>query len=105
MMMRKMLTVAALATLAGSAQASTPAAWDAMNQRVSRACVAMSGLSRPLLLAKKISFSDIIGVEIRQLRGVDSRGRMKRLLCAFNRSTGRTEIQEGDNWLGPTTKP
>jgi hypothetical protein len=105
MIMRKILTVAALATLAGSAQATTPAAWDAMNQRVGRACVAMSGLSRPLLLAKKVSFSDVIGVEIRQLRGVDGRGRMKRLLCAFNRSTGRTEIQEGDNWLGPTTKP
>jgi hypothetical protein len=105
MTMRMMLTVAALATLAGSAQASTPAAWDAMNQRANRACVAMSGLSRPLLLAKKISFSDVIGIEIRQLRGADSRGRMKRLLCAYNRSSGRAEIQEGDNWLGPTAKP
>jgi hypothetical protein len=103
--MRKMLTVAAAATLGGSAHGSTPAAWDQMNQRANRACVAMSGLSRPLLLAKKISFSDVIGVEIRQLRGVDSRGRMKRLLCAYNRSSGRTEIQEGDNWLGPTIKP
>ena len=103
--MRKMMMMAALVALAGSAQASTPAAWDAMNQRANRACVAMSGLSRPLLLAKKISFSDVIGVEIRQIRGVDSRGRMKRLLCAFNRSSGRTEIQEGDNWNGVTTKP
>ena len=103
--MRNVMMVAALAVVGGSAQASTPAAWDAMNQRANRACVAMSGLSRPLLLAKKISFSDVIGIEIRQLRGVDSRGRMKRLLCAFNRSTGRTEIQEGDNWLGPTVKP
>jgi hypothetical protein len=105
MTMRKMLTVAAVAALGGSAHASTPAAWDQMNQRANRACVAMSGLSRPLLLAKKISFSDVIGVEIRQLWGVDSRGRMKRLLCAYNRSSGRAEIQEGDNWLGPTTKP
>ena len=103
--MRKMMMVAAIMAISGSAHASTPAAWDAMNQRVNRACVAMSGLSRPLLLAKKISFSDVIGVEIRQLRGMDSRGRMKRLLCAYNRSSGRTEIQEGDNWAGPTIKP
>jgi hypothetical protein len=103
--MRKAMMFPVLAMLAGSAPASTPAAWNAMNQRVARACVAMSGLSRPMLLARKISFSDVIGVEIRQLRGVDSRGRMKRLICAYNRSSGRTEIQEGDNWNGLTMKP
>ena len=94
-----------LVVLAGSASASTPASFDAMNQRANRACVAMSGLARPELLAKKISFSDTIGVEIRQLRGTDKRGRMQRLLCAFNRSTGRTEIQPADVWNGPTTRP
>lgn len=102
--MRKM-SIAGLALLAGTAQASTPAAWDAMNQRANRACVAMSGLARPELLAKKISFSDVIGTEVRMIRGTDKRGRMKRLLCAYNRSTGRTEVQDADVWNGPTTKP
>lgn len=85
--------------------ASAPGEFDKMNTRANRACVAMSGLARPELLAKKISFSDVIGVEIRQIRGADNRGRMKRLLCAYNRSTGRTEIQDGDVWNGPTTRP
>jgi hypothetical protein len=97
--------IAALVAVAGSARASTPAAWDAMNQRVNRACVAMSGLARPELLARKISFSDVIGTEIRMIRGADRRGRMQRLLCAYNRSTGRTEIQPADIWNGPTVRP
>ncbi len=103
--MRKMMMTAVLVVLAGSAQASTPAAWDAMNQRVNRACVAMSELARPELLAKKISFSDVIGTEVRMIRGTDKRGRMQRLLCAYNRSTGRTEIQPADVWNGPTIRP
>ena len=91
--------------LASTAHASAPGEFEKMNIRANRACVAMSGLARPQLLAKQISFSDVIGVEIRQIRGTDNRGRMKRLLCAYNRATGRTEVQDGDNWNGPTTRP
>lgn len=76
-----------------------------MNTRVNRACIAMSGLARPVLLARKISFSDTIGTEVRMVKGADERGRMKRLLCAYNRSTGRAEVQEADVWTGPTAKP
>ncbi len=91
--------------IATTAHASTPAAWNQMNTRVNRACVAMAGLSRPQLLAKKISFSDVIGVEVRQIRGLDNRGRMKRLLCAYDRASGRTEVQDADAWTGPITTP
>ncbi len=101
----KLLCLVALTLLPVSAGASTPQAWEQMNTRANRACVAMSGLARPQLLAKKISFSDVIGVEVRQLRGTDDRGRTKRLLCAYNRSTGRTEVQDADVWNGPVTKP
>lgn len=95
-----------LMLLSGSAvTASTPAAWNQMSARVNRACVAMSGLARPVLLAKKISFSDVIGTEIRMVRGTDEKGRTLRLLCAYNRSTGRTEVQDADAWNGPITKP
>lgn len=100
------LLIACTVALAGTAAAaSTPAAWDQMNQRVNRACVAMSGLSRPELLAKKISFSDTIGTEIRMIRGADKRGKMKRLLCAYDRKSGRAEVQETDVWNGPVTRP
>ena len=101
----KRLIACGLALMATTATASTPQAWNQMNQRVNRACIAMAGLARPELLAKKISFSDTIGTEIRMIRGADKRGRMQRLLCAYNRSTGRAEVQEADVWTGPATKP
>lgn len=101
----RLLIVATLTSLATAVAASTPAAWDQMNQRANRQCVAISGLKRPILLARRISFSDMIGIDVRQLRGFDDRGQMKFLLCAYNRSTGRAEIQEGDNWNGRTIKP
>lgn len=102
--MRSLIMIAGL-FVASAATASTPAAWNQMNTRVSRACVAKSGLPRPVLLAKKISFSDEIGTEVLMVRGTDKSGRMKRLLCAFNRSTGRAEVEDADAWNGPATKP
>ncbi len=104
----KSLAFSALLTLiilSGSASASTPGAWAALDQRVNRACIAMSGLSRPQVLAQKISFSDAIGTEVRMIRGTDSRGRYHRKLCAFNRSSGRTEVQDAAGWLSPSVKP
>jgi hypothetical protein len=103
--MKAMIAMALAATVSTGAVASTPAAWNQMNTRVNRACVAMSGLARPQLLAKKISFSDVIGTEIRMIRGTDKRGRMQRLLCAYDRKTGRAEVQEGGVWNGATVAP
>lgn len=98
--------IAMLILLLGSAAtASTPAAWNQMNRKVNRNCVAMSGLAHPVLLAKKISFSDTIGTEVRMIRGTDKQGRTKRLLCAYNRSTSRTEVQDADAWNGPVAMP
>ena len=94
-----------LVILSRSASASTPAAWAALDQRVNRACIAMSGLSRPQVLAQKVSFSDAIGTEVRMIRGTDSRGRYHRKLCAYNRSSHRTEVQDAAGWLGPSVKP
>ncbi len=102
--MRWLIMIAGL-FLASAATASTPAAWNQMNTRVARACIAISGLKRPVLLAKTISYSDEIATELRMIRGTDKGGRMKRLLCAFNRSTGRAEVQDGDAWNGLVTKP
>lgn len=102
----RLFAIIALAvTAAVPASASTPQAWDQMNTRVNRACVAMSGLSRPELLAVKISFSDTIGTEIRMIRGSDRKGVTHRKLCAYNRSTGRAEVQDAAGWNGPTIKP
>ncbi len=103
--MIKTIAAFAMGALATGAHASAPGEFEKMNIRVNRACVAMSGLASPQLLARKISFSDVIGTEVRMIRGTDRRGRMQRLLCAYNRSTGRTEIQPADVWSGPTVRP
>lgn len=104
MRLKAVLTIAT-AIIVTPASASSPAAWEQMNTRVNRACIAMSGLARPEVLAKKISFSDVIGVEARMIRGVDRRGRYQRMLCAYNRRTGRTEVQEAGGWLGASVRP
>ena len=87
-----------------SASASTPASWVQLDQNVVRACIAMSGLSRPEVLSRKISYSDVIGIEVRMVRGVE-KGRMQRKLCAYNRRTGRTEVQDAGGWWGGITQP
>ena len=105
--MRILVSVGAVALtslLSVSSTASTPDSWAQLDQRVVRACIAMSGLSRPEVLARKISYSDVIGIEVRMVRGIE-KGRMQRKLCAYNRRTGRTEIQDAGSWWGGTTRP
>ncbi len=91
--------------LSANLSASTPESWKHTDQQSGRACLAMSGLARPELLASKNSFSDVIGIDLRMIRGHDAKGHLKRLLCAYNRRSGRAEIQAGGNWLGPSVRP
>jgi hypothetical protein len=67
-----------------------------MIPRINRACVAVSGLARPELVAKKISCLNALCLEILLLRSTDRRGQMPRLLCACGRSTRQVEIQPAD---------
>jgi|GEM_PF-5381322 len=99
------LAALAVAASASIAYASTPESWANLDIRVNRACIAMSDLSRPQVLAQKISFSDAIGTELRMIRGYDSRKRFHRKVCAYNRRTGRTEVHEASGWFGSTVRP
>ena len=99
------LAASAVCLLATAASASTPEAWAQLNQRVNRACVAMSGLAYPQLLATRISFSDHVPVEARMIRGQDRQGQMIRRLCVYDRRTGRAEVQPAPNWNAATTRP
>jgi len=94
----------AMSAATTAASASTPDSWAQLDRNVVRACIAMSGMSRPEVLARKISFSDPIGVEVRMIRGYE-KGRMQRKLCAYNRRTSRTEVQDAGAWWGGTTRP
>lgn len=99
------LAVGFAALSATAAFASTPQSWADMNRRAARACVAMAGLSRPQLLAQRISFSDAIPVEARLIRGMDRKGRMQRLLCLYDRRTRTAEVQPAPTWNSATTQP
>lgn len=104
-MAKNIIIAALLVATSAPALASTTAAWSQMGKRANRACVAMSGLARAQLLASKLSYSDAIGVEARLIRSTDPRGRMKRLICLYNRSSGRAEVQEAPNWKAATMQP
>ena len=59
----RMIVMGALVMMAGSAAASTPAAWAQMDRQVTRACIAASGLKQAKIIADKASFSDRVPVE------------------------------------------
>ena len=105
MKLRRIVPVAGLLMIAGAASASSPDAWANLDVRVNRACIAMSGLSRPQVLAHKISTSDAVGVEVRLVRGYDSRNRFHRKICVFNRKNSRSEVQDAGSWFGSSVKP
>ena len=77
-----------------------PGAWQQMDQRVARACIAASGLSRPKMIADKASFSDRVYVELRIVEGSNSQSVIDVKLCAYDRRTGRATTTEGVGRLG-----
>ena len=105
MKLLRVVPLVGLLLMAGEATASSPDAWANLNTRVNRACIAMSGLARPQVLAQKISTSDAVGVEVRLIRGYDSRNRFHRKICVFNRNNSRTEVHDAGGWFGSTVKP
>ena len=92
-------------SLAAAAYASTSESWANLDTRVNRACIAMSGLARPTVLARKISTSDALGVEVRMVRGYDDRNRFQRKICVFRRSNSRTEVHDAGSWFGASVTP
>ena len=95
-----LLTAAALASLSAAALASSPAAWQQLDQRVARACIAASGLSQAKMIAEKASFSDRVAVELRIIEGYNSQSVIDVKLCAYDRRTGRAATAEGVGRLG-----
>lgn len=55
--------------LRGSDRSPTPANSEQLQKRVARGCVALLGLARLQLQAQRFSFSDVIPVEARIIRG------------------------------------
>ncbi len=98
------LTFVVITGMASSTQmafASTSESWDELYKRVNQACIDKSGLVRPEIIDAKISFSDVVPIEARFLRGADDKGKAKRLICVFDRKTGHAEVQEAPEWNAP----
>ena len=95
-----LLTAAALASLSAAALASSPAAWQQLDQRVARACIAASRLSQPKMIADKASFSDRVPVELRIVEGYNRQSVIDVKLCAYDRRTKRATTVGGVGRLG-----
>nr|WP_314446633.1 hypothetical protein [uncultured Sphingomonas sp.] len=92
----------ALALLLGAqaATASTPQAWAALDRKVTRACLAASGLQRAKVIADKASFPDRVPIEVRIVEGHNRQSVIDVRLCAYDRRTGRATTVEGVGRLG-----
>ena len=101
--MNKLLISLAVATMAfanTAALASTPEAWQQSDRRVTRACIAASGLAQAKIALDKASFSDRVPVELRIVEGYNKQSVIDVKLCAYDRRTGRTAITDGAGRLG-----
>ena len=89
------LSIAAFA--ASPSQASTPAAYAALDGQSSAACIKASGL-RDARVGGAVRFSDSFLVDARMVSGVWPQAHMKgakaNMLCLYNRRTKRAETQE-----------
>jgi hypothetical protein len=95
--MRLALTAAALIALAaGSAQASSPGAWNDLRVRSDKACVAAASELRNVRVA---AYGDTFqAVTVSSLEGVYKPKHMKgargKATCVFDKRSGRAEVQE-----------
>lgn len=94
------LIVASVALAGAAASASTTQAWQQLDRRVNRACIAASALTRAKIVEDKASFSDRVPVELRIVEGYNRGSVVDVKLCAFDRRTGRATTTNGTGRLG-----
>ena len=95
-MKNSLILIALLA--AGGAQASSPAAWQAQDKAMVKACTKASGLHKVTHTGKPVLFSDQVGYTALQLDGEIQPRRGKalkvKMLCLYHRKDGKTETSE-----------
>lgn len=100
-MPRRAIAALILFALAGSAGASTQAAWDASAKAGRAACIAAANL-RNATASAPIGFSDQIGRDAILVRGTYRQKFMKgakgTMLCLYDRRTHRAETVEAKGW-------
>lgn len=94
------LAIASAASLGQSpAYASSDKAWTAFNVRVTRACVAASGIrnARPSSI---VGFDDRVG-KVAMLVSDRTRGSASAKLCLYDKRTQKAYVDDAETWSGP----
>ncbi len=100
----KVTRILVLASLvAGSAQASSDAAWQAQDKQQREACLALSHLQNKKVLGSPVLFDDSVGYTALMIGGTYAQKHMKgkpgRELCLFERKTGKAALSEADSLM------
>lgn len=99
----KTVPLAVLATVAllphSAAHASSDKAWAAFNARVTRACVAASGIrnGRPSVI---VGFDDRVG-KVAMLVSDRTRGSAASKLCLYDKRTQQAFVDDAETWSAP----
>jgi hypothetical protein len=100
-MMRPTTLLAAASLIAAPASASTPAAWQRLQQQAERACISASAFGRPRV-SNMIVFDDATGVVALLVTGMYRQPHMKGAsgtnLCLYNRLTKKAAVEEAKGW-------
>jgi hypothetical protein len=88
---------------AGTAWASAPDAWKDYNQRLTKACIAASGLKDVTPVGGPIQYDDRVPVTALVLAGRYPQRHMNnrpgRELCVWDRKAGKAYVSEADQLL------
>lgn len=103
MMFAKVFTLLAGGSAAFAAQASSPAAWKDYDQRLTKACVAASGLKDAKPVGGPIQYDDRVPVTALVLAGRYPQKHMNnrpgRELCVWDRKAEKAYVSEADQLL------
>ncbi|QNE33454.1 hypothetical protein F1C10_10830 [Sphingomonas sp. NBWT7] len=97
--MAMVMSIAGVAT-AGRALASSDAAWAQFNTRVTKACIAASGM-RGARVSSIVGFDDRVGMVAMLVNG---QGRKPAMLCLYNKRTRTAYVDEASGWRAPPAR-
>ena len=99
--MRNFLIISALLLTAQGVSASTPRAWDHLQRKAERSCIAASEFKRPRV-SNAIIYDDSVGMIALLVTGTFPQAHMKGAagtnLCLYNRLTKKAVVQEAKGW-------
>ena len=99
--MRIPAALAAAALLAAPVSASSPAAWQRLQQQAERSCILASAFVRPRV-SNMIVFDDASAIVALLVtgseRGRGANGSSVTKLCLYNRATRKVAVEEARGW-------